>query len=338
MGKKLGTDEFKNGINIKKNKKVIASEEGDLDGGDLNTVILPPGRRSDGAGGGYAGNAWSFSSGAGSPTGNNNSGGGGGGDGNNASTPNPIDPPNQPDDPNDKRQNKPDPCADGKNAANKANDIKNGNNYNNAVNKINEAKTNNTNEHLVFLNPDGSMGLDPATNQPYTNNNSSSVNLTANLNQNPNATAAMHNHPLGTPVSSGDFYALVASRNQGFINFNTIFSVSGNEIYAFVLTDIRKANAFCSKFPKGDKNFFDPNIQNLLMELMTEFGVEPNNISSYNNAYFKSMSAILSQYDAGVKMVKQENINADFKSINANTTINTNTNQISNVGNPSDCN
>ena len=79
MGKKLGTDEFKNGINIKKNKKVIASEEGDLDGGELETINLPPGRRGGGGGG------FGFFGGTPSQVQDIQDGGGGGG-------PNPQDP------------------------------------------------------------------------------------------------------------------------------------------------------------------------------------------------------------------------------------------------------
>lgn len=167
-------------------------------------------------------------------------------------------------------------------------------------------------EHSITLG----IGSDGKINQAPMNNGTSQYKVPVNKTW-AGAFAAIHNHPDGTPMSSGDVYAAVAL-NTSKPNFTTTYLLlPDGSMYALVVTDLVAATAFVNTYPAevigNNSPEFPDAIFNPIDDLKRYMGESVEGRT-------RALAFVLDQNNAGIKLLKQDT-NGDFNPIQTEETI-----------------
>ncbi len=131
--------------------------------------------------------------------------------------------------------------------------------------------------------------------------------------------ADVHNHPQNTPPSTGDFYDFVAGAiKKPAFNTRYIITNNGTTVYALLITNLKNAAVFITRFPKEYKvKGYQPGFPGKIQE-------EYYDIIQLQKGWYKkneteaaeiAISYMLYQYNTGVALLKRD-AEGNFKAIN----------------------
>jgi len=164
--------------------------------------------------------------------------------------------------------------------------------------------------------PIGTPPTTTITKAPMNNGGTNGVKTTTNW---PGAFAALHNHPNGTPLSSGDIYAAV-TLNKNNSNFTTSYILTGGETYAIVVTDLTAAQAFVAAYPPDLSPLYPPEFPDFIFNQITD---ARSQFGESNEARTMGIASVLDNNNAGIALMKQDS-NGDFKPLKIKETTNSN--------------
>lgn len=118
------------------------------------------------------------------------------------------------------------------------------------------------------------------------------------------AFASLHNHPNNTQLSAGDIYSSIKLNTMNS-NFTTSYILTNGQLYSIVVTDLAAAQAFATAYPADQLPGFNPEFPdflfNQLQALVTSMG---SSVDGKTGA----IAFVLNQYNAGITLLKQNNI------------------------------
>ncbi len=114
-----------------------------------------------------------------------------------------------------------------------------------------------------------------------------------------NMFADIHNHPKGTPPSSGDLYGFIYMATENTLHEKRFVITAGNDVYAMAIVDPEAARDFVIKYPKVSNPGYQPAFPD---SLVNEF----NRIRAvYAVKDETAMAFLLKKYNTGVVLLKQ---------------------------------
>ncbi len=193
----------------------------------------------------------------------------------------------------------PDPCAEAEATANKATTLSQTGFYSTAKDKIRAAFAEDGLEHAI------SFGKDAAgnnINSAMSTGNGHSSHIEAGT----NIFADIHNHPKGTPPSSGDLYGFIGMAADNSHYETRYIITAGDVVYALVIVNLKAAKDFVTKYPKVSNPGYQPGFPDSLVD-------EINQMKAVYAATDEMATAfILDKYNTGVALLKQES-DGNFK-------------------------
>ncbi len=188
-------------------------------------------------------------------------------------------------------------CSEAEQGTQKATEFATNKTFSTAKTAIETAFEKDSLEHAI------SFGKDAADNIIISamitgNGHSSSLETVTNM------FADIHNHPKGTPPSSGDLYGFIslAAENKRY-ETRYIITAAGL-VYALVLVDLQTARNFVTKYPKVSNPGYQPGFPDSLVD-------ESNRVKAiYSINDEMAFAYILKKYNAGVVLLKQDNSGA----------------------------
>ncbi len=203
-----------------------------------------------------------------------------------------------------------DPCTEAEITASNATKLSQTIIYSTAKANIQAAFNTDGLEHAISFGKDANNNIIISAMSTGTGH-SSGIGAVANL------FADIHNHPKGTPPSSGDLYGFIniAMENRLF-ETRYIVTASG-AVYAFVIIDLQMARDFVTKYPKVSNPGYQPGFPDSLVD-------EFNKLKAvYAASEEMAMAFMLKKYNAGVALLKQD-ANGIFKRLNTKEATDTN--------------
>lgn len=156
------------------------------------------------------------------------------------------------------------------------------------------------NEHGVMFGKDSSDSVIISKISTSGARNSLPVNIGF-----PGAFADIHNHPANSAPSAGDIYNLI-KLNKDHPAFDTRFTILANRtIYAIVITDKQKADAFIKRYPPEQTPGFSPRLPEQLFNEFADLKSYLINIQNTDRTKADEIATafILKKYDSGVSLM-----------------------------------
>lgn len=195
-----------------------------------------------------------------------------------------------------------DPCAEIQSRANKATVFSQSNIYSTAKANIQAAFKKDGLEHAVSFGEDAN-GNEIISAMSTGTGHSSGIGSVTNM------FADLHNHPKGTPPSSGDLYGFINKTSESGLYETRYIVTTGGSVYAFVIIDLQVAQDFVTKYPKVSNPGYQPGFPDSLVD-------EFNRVKAvYATSDEMAMAFILEKYNAGVALLKQDD-NGIFRRLN----------------------
>lgn len=203
-----------------------------------------------------------------------------------------------------------DTCPEVQENANKATSFSQTNIYSTAKANIQAAFNMDSLEHAVSFGKDAN-GKNISSAMSTGSGHSSGLGTVTNL------FADIHNHPKGTPPSSGDLYGFINLATENSIYDTRFIVTTSGVVYAFVIIDLQIAQNFATKYPKVSNPGYQPGFPDSLVD-------EFNKLKAvYAASDEMVMAFILEKYNAGVALLKQDD-KGIFKRLNTRETIDPN--------------
>ena len=195
-----------------------------------------------------------------------------------------------------------DPCIEAQTTANKATSFSQSNLYSTAKADIQAAFKEDGLEHAI------SFGKD-ANGNNITSPISTGSGHSSELETVTNMFADLHNHPKGTPPSSGDLYGFISKASENSLYETRYIVTTGGSVYALAIIDLKIARNFVTKYPKVSTPGYQPAFPDSLVD-------EFNKLKAFHAATDEmAMAFLLEKYNAGVALLKQDE-KGNFKRLN----------------------
>jgi hypothetical protein len=186
-----------------------------------------------------------------------------------------------------------DPCTEAQEAVNNATGFSQSNIYSTAKANIQVAFSKDSLEHAISFGKDanGNNIISPISTG---SGHSSELGTVTNM------FADIHNHPKGTPPSSGDLYGFISKAAENTLYETRYIVTTSGSVYALVIIDLKIARDFVTKYPKVSNPGYQPAFPDSLVD-------EFNKLKAFHAATDEmAMAFILEKYNAGVALLKQD--------------------------------